>query len=281
MKRIILAVITVLTFTQLSGFCVEEVNSDETKQYEFSGNLYQANSQNEIWNNKEEVIYSVFFPQENKEKTKAIIVCPGGGYENVAFEYEGVEVAKFFAENGYVGIALKYRLPQTLHREYPFEDLKEMIKLVQSKKKEWNIDEIGVMGFSAGGHLAALYSTTAEKKYRPDFTILGYPVITMEDNITHYDSRHNLLGDDETAYDEYSAEKHVTKKTPRTFTFVSQYDELVPVKNSQLYNEALTEKGIPNELHIYPTGGHGWAGDKDYEYLQTNNEALLEWLKTF
>ena len=224
-----------------------------------------------------------FSPPIEKATGVAVILCPGGGYARLAIDHEGSGVAKWLNELGIAGIVLKYRLPSdaimTNKSIGPLQDVQEAIRIVRRNSKQWNLNpnKIGVMGSSAGGHLASTASTHFNKKVyesdsisaRPDFAILLYPVISMNNDITHSGSRKNLLGENpgEQLVEHFSNELQVTSETPPTFLVHAADDKTVPVQNSINYFTALKKYSIPSELHIFEKGGHGFglAINKDTE----------------
>ena len=215
----------------------------------------------------------VYHPEKEKANQMAILVCPGGGYGLLAIQHEGYDIAKWYSEQGYVAAVLKYRLPQeelvNTSWEVPLTDAKQGIKKLRENAGAWNIDpaKVGVLGFSAGGHLASSVSVHGEEagggmlSSRPDFSILIYPVISMDPTITHQGSRKNLLGEKlDTEWEEfYSNEKQVTNATPPAFLAHSWDDKAVPAENSIRYAKALNEQGTQVELHLFEKGGHGYG----------------------
>ena len=238
---------------------------------------------------------TIYFPEKRKSKCTVVIICPGGGYERLSVDNEGTDIAGWLNQNGITGIILKYRLPNdTIMKDKkigPLQDLQEAVRLVRRRASEWKIDpnKIGVIGFSAGGHLASTLSTRFNEKIydsdttsaRPDFVILGYPVITMSELNTHTGSRRNLLGKspDLVLVEYFSNELHVLKNTPPTFIFQAEDDKTVPVQNSIDYYIALKNKGVAAELHIYPKGGHGFGLAKNKGTESTWPESCINWLK--
>ena len=230
----------------------------------------------------------VYKPLNNKSLTSAVIICPGGGYSYLSFNHEGVAVAKWFAERGITGVVLKSRLPDdrmmTNKEDVPLQDAKQAIRILRERSAEFNIDQdkIGIMGFSAGGHLAASLSTQFNECEKPDFSILIYPVISM-DNGTHIGSRKTLLGvdADSTLMRKYSCEKNITSSTPPAFLVHAANDHVVPYKNSVLYYEALIANKVRNsEIHIFPNGDHGFGMAQDLPGNISKWTDLLEnWLK--
>lgn len=220
---------------------------------------------------------TAFFPDADKAQGTAVIICPGGGYSYLVMNQEGTEIAQAFNKKGIAAFVLKYRLPndkimpdKTIG---PLQDAQQAIKIVRERAAEWHIDasKIGIMGFSAGGHLASTASTHFNDKVidnknntslRPDFSILIYPVISFDDSLAHKGSRRALMGKDTTSgqkRDFYSNEKQVTSATPPTFLLHCEDDRVVPVGNSISYYESLIRNGVKAELHIYPSGGHGFG----------------------
>lgn len=213
---------------------------------------------------------------------KAVIVCPGGGYQGLAMDYEGTDFAKWFNEYDIVGFVLKYRMPNG-RSNVPLADAEQAMKIVRQHAHEWKIDPeaIGIMGSSAGGHLASTLATHAlTPQTRPNFQILLYPVITMNTTYTHQGSRNSLLGANPPAslVNKFSNEKQVKSTTPKAFVVVSAADELVPVKNSLDYTQALIDKKVPVSLHVYPGGFHGFGHKNTFEDYEIWHNELLNWL---
>lgn len=245
-----------------------------------------------------------YLPAKDKATGAAVMICPGGGYSILAAEHEGSEVAKWFTDQGIAAFVLKYRLPNeaimTNQHEVPLIDAMQGIRMIRRDAAQYGIDpnRIGVMGFSAGGHLAATLAThwhqpepasVAQAKglqsisAQPNFAILMYPVITFGEK-AHTGSRDKLLGKlntdaEKLAY--YSNEQQVTKQTPPTLLVHAMDDKGVPVENSINFYLACLKNGVPAEMHLYPTGGHGFG-------LRTANkgsvdnwpEAAKGWLKS-
>ena len=220
---------------------------------------------------------TIFLPAKEKANGAAVVICPGGGYGINANSHEGTDVAKEFVKSGIAAIVLKYRIPndETMVDKTigPLQDAQQAIKTVREKAKEWNINpaRIGIMGFSAGGHLASTAGTFFDKpvidnkentSLRPDFLILVYPVINFNDSsIAHKGSAQNLLGKNASAakLKEYSNELNVSDKTPPTFLLHASDDNGVSPRNSIVFYEALLKHHIPAELHIYQNSGHGFG----------------------
>lgn len=219
---------------------------------------------------------TIYRPSKQKNKGVAVIICPGGGYSGLAATHEGKEVAERFAQWGITAFVLKYRLPNDaimVNKSIgPLQDAQRAFQLVKQRAAEWSVDsaKIGIMGFSAGGHLASTAAThfntvVIDNKenisLRPAFAILGYPVISFADSITHRGSRDNLLGKNASAKEliYYSNELQVTPQTPPTFLIHAGDDVVVPVQNSLFFYSALARNKVPAELHVYPKGGHGFG----------------------
>ena len=219
---------------------------------------------------------TVFLPAKEKANGTAVIIYPGGGYWVNAIVHEGYDFAKKFNEWGVTAFVVKYRIPNDItmwEKEIgPLQDAQQAIKIVRQRAVEWNIKPnlIGIMGFSAGGHLASSAGTHFQKSYipneehislRPGFMILGYPVISFQENIAHMGSREQLIGKNpvKEKIDFYSNELQVTKETPPTFLMHASDDDVVKVENSVSFYQSLIKNGVPAELHIYQKGGHGFG----------------------
>lgn len=227
---------------------------------------------------------TVFLPDEKRATGRAIVCCPGGGYSHLAMQHEGTDWAQFFNGQGIALIVLKYRMPHG-HYTVPAEDAEEAIRLVRRNAAAWHVNpqDIGIMGFSAGGHLASTVATHATGEAAPNFQILFYPVISMEQGTAHQGSRDNLLGKGpkRKLVNEYSNEQHITKHTPRCFLALAHDDRVVSPVNSLNYYEQLFAKGIPASMHIYPSGGHGFGIRQSFTYHFEMMLDLKAWLKSF
>ncbi len=225
----------------------------------------------------------VYLPQK-QQSTKAVVICPGGGYGHLAMNHEGYDWGAFFNEQGIAAIVLKYRMPNG-NREVPMSDVYEAIRYTKEHALEWNIDpeQIGIMGFSAGGHLASTVATHASEELRPAFQILFYPVVSMESKYGHGGSRKQFLGEKATEElkKEFSNEYQVDSLTPRAFIALSDDDKGVVPMNSIRYYSALKEKEIPAAMYIYPSGGHGWGMKDSFKFRSEMLNELKTWLTTF
>lgn len=226
---------------------------------------------------------SITVYKANKPNGMAIIMCPGGGYARLAMNHEGHDMAPWLNAQGITYVVLKYRMPNS-HYEVPLSDAEQAIRLVRQHAAEWGVrpDRIGIMGASAGGHLAASLATLySSDETRPDFQILFYPVISMQPGITHGGSRQNLLGENpsQELENKYTLEKQVNKRTPQAFIMLSADDGAVPPANGIHYFEALLQHQVPATLHVYPTGGHGWGFRDAFTYKRQWTGELEKWLR--
>ena len=238
---------------------------------------------------------TVFLPRTMTASTPAMIVCPGGGYGALAANHEGRQVANFLNSLGMAAFVLRYRLGPRYHHPVELGDVQRAIRTVRSHAREWRLDpsRIGVMGFSAGGHLAMTASTwferansTAEdpvdrESSRPDFAVLGYPVISMTAAWTHQGSKRNLLGEvpDPDLAKRLSGELAVQKDTPPTFIFQTNEDTSVPAENAVQYYLALRQAGVPAEMHVFEKGAHGVGLANDNPALSPWSALLANWLR--
>ncbi len=236
---------------------------------------------------------TVFLPAKNKANGTAVIIFPGGGYWIVAATHEGSDVAKKFTEMGVTAFVVKYRIPNLawmINPEIgPMQDGQQAIKMVRENAAKWNIktDQIGVLGFSAGGHLASTIGTHFNQvlipnknntSVRPDFMILVYPVISLSKALGHQGSREQLLGKNATAEKiaEYSNELHVTMQTPPTLLFHASDDDVVSSMNSVEFYNALLKNKVPAEMHLYQKSGHAFG-----LYLKNSKELWMERCKNW
>jgi acetyl esterase/lipase len=226
--------------------------------------------------NISEPTLNVYLPDAKLATGAAVIICPGGGYGMESYRLEGTNIAETFQKNGVAAFILKYRLPSDSimpdKSVGPLQDAQQAIKTVRERASEWKINpaKIGIMGFSAGGHLASTAGTHFDKAYipnaentslRPDFMILVYPVISMQDGLTHGGSRNNLLGKSpsEEQIVLFSNDLQVTANTPPTWLTHTGDDTAVPVENSIRFYQQLIKNKVPAEMHLYPSGNHGFV----------------------
>ncbi len=243
----------------------------------------------------------VFLPAKQNANGQAVLIFPGGGYEMLAYDWEGTDIAKFLNGKGIAGIVVKYRLPTgdtfgAVKHNVPLIDAQRAMRLVRSMAPKFNIrpDKIGVLGFSAGGHLASTLGTQYNRVVyepkdgidkltaKPDFMALAYPVIVFGQEKTHQGSQDNLIGKNanEDLINQYSIEKQVTKETPPTFLVHASDDLAVPVENSLALYKALKDNKVLATMHLYPNGGHGFSLARKNKLLRSWTERLFEWLET-
>lgn len=266
----------------------KEMDLEETSVRE--GILRIANVQNPT--------IEVYLPTRQIATGKAVLIFPGGGYGILAYDWEGTDFAKWLNAQGIAGIVVKYRLPKseslTDPKEVPLLDAQRAMRLARHHAAEWSIDpaQIGVMGFSAGGHLASTVSTQYKHEVdrpkdaidalsaRPDFSILVYPVISFRDASAHSGSRNALIGENasQELVDRFSGELNVNAETPPTFLVHAQDDAGVPIENSFLYYKALHQNKVKASLHIYPTGSHGFGFGLGKGSLDGWRVVLLGWM---
>ena len=237
---------------------------------------------------------TVWLPAEGKGNGAAMVVAPGGGYGGLAMDHEGAQIAQWLNDNGIAAFILQYRHAPNYAHPYPITDASRALRTVRARAGEWKVDpaKIGMIGFSAGGHLTATLATQwadgdannadpiERVSSRPDFVCLCYPVITMSDPYTHKGSRKNLLGDNpaQEMIDKMSAEKNVNEKTPPTFIFFTQDDQAVPIQNGLMFYDALCAHKVPAEIHVYLHGKHGVGLAQTDPVLSTWPKHFIDWL---
>ena len=217
----------------------------------------------------------------DKPNGMALLMCPGGGYFGVSFKHEGSDMAKDLNDAGITLAVLKYRVPNG-HNEIPSDDARKALEILKAHASEYGIDpgKIGVGGASAGAHLAATVANHPGD-VKPAFQVMVYPVVTMEAGVTHQGSRDLLLGKKPSRkmVDRYSNEKQVTASTVPAFIAVSQNDDVVHLKNSIDYFQALVAHDVPVSFHVYPDGGHGWLYRPDFKWHDQFVGELLKWMQ--
>ena len=241
---------------------------------------------------------AVFLPSRKNATGEAVVVCPGGGYHILAYDWEGSDIARWLNSKGIAAFVLKYRLPGSSNnivpRLSPLMDAQRAMRMVRANAEHWNLDpdKIGIMGFSAGGHLASTLSTHFDGgdpdnadpiervSCRPDFSILIYPVISFSDEITHAGSKEALIGEnpDEELVEYYSNELQITGDTPPAILIHSADDAAVPVENSLAYYNALRKYNKQSELHLYPYGGHGFSLAIGRGHLSSWTDRVIDWI---
>ena len=231
-----------------------------------------------------EATLTVYPAPKGRNTGMAVIACPGGGYSHLATAHEGHDQAAWYNAQGITFAVLVYRLPN-MHKEVPLSDAQQAIRIMRQRGAEWGVspNKIGIQGSSAGGHLAATAAThfDAEETVRPDFQILFYPVVSLDNEITHQGTRNWLLGKtpDEETVRHYCNELQVTPRTPQAFILHSSDDRAVPVENSLRYYRALVQNKVPVTMHLSPVGGHGWGFRDSFPYKAQWTNELEKWLR--
>lgn len=242
---------------------------------------------------------AVFLPDKANNTGKGVLIFPGGGYRILAYDWEGTDIAKWLNLNGIAAFVVKYRLPDSKSlvnaHEVPLMDAQRAMRIVRGMHEKWNVkgDGIGIIGFSAGGHLAATLGTLYDHKTydaadkfdslsaRPDFMVLMYPVISFKSNSVHQGSREALLGKmpDTTLINRYSAELQIRDDSPPALLVHATDDTAVPVENSLLFYKGLKDKGVSATLHVYAKGGHGFSLARENPYLNSWTGLVISWLR--
>ena len=273
-----------------SGTIPNSVNTGKMEKSEKKDIILISNVQNPD--------IAVYLPSRRFATGQAVVICPGGGYRVLAYDLEGTDIARYLNSIGVAGIVLKYRLPisgnSLVPHKSPLMDAQRAMRLVRQNAGNWNIspDKIGVMGFSAGGHLASTLGThfdygsksssdsVERQSCRPDFMILMYPVISLTDSLVHTGSGQALLGNnpDKNLSIYYSNELQVHEDTPPTFIAQADNDSGVPTENSLLMYRALHRKKIPVELHVLSEGEHGFGLALNNEHVHSWTNSLRLWL---
>ncbi len=225
----------------------------------------------------------VYLPEDSVKNGMAILVCPGGGYRVLSLGQEGYDWAEHFTKQGIATIVLSYRMPMGV-TEVPISDATEAMRLIRENASKWGINpqKVGIMGSSAGGHLASTIATHNDEATRPNFQILFYPVISMDKAVTHLDSHNCLIGENASKQleDKYSNALQVSSTTPPAIILLSDDDFLVPPRNSAEYYLALKNAKVKASMHVYPSGGHGWGCGKWFKYHKEMMQDLQIWLDT-
>ena len=253
-------------------------------QQTFTMNLWTGKASEKSVDKSDTAKVMVFLPEKKKATGRAVVICPGGGYAGLSMQSEGTDWAAFLNNMGIAAFVLKYRLPHG-KPEVPVSDAEEAMKLVRRNASAWGINpkDVGIMGFSAGGHLASVLAVHGEKGAKPDFQILFYPVITMMQEFTHQGSHDNLLGTNAKRKKEqqYSSDMHVTRVTPRALIMLCDDDHVVQPSNGVNFYTELYRHDVPASLHVFPDGGHGWGAKIGFKYHLEMIFLLKAWLGSF
>ena len=254
--------------------------------------LWPNGASNTNGDDKDKAELTIYLPDAKKATGRAVVCCPGGGYTHLAMDHEGHQWASFFNNQGIALIVLKYRMPHG-DRFVPISDAEEAMKTVRRNAAAWHINpaDVGIMGFSAGGHLASTIATHSTGDAAPNFQILFYPVITMDPGYTHKGSRDNFLGtfgdgkkdqkEMKKLEADYSNDLQVNRTTSRAFLALSDDDKAVPAANGFNYYQQLYKHDVPASIHIYPTGGHGWGYRESFAFHYNVIFELKAWLESF
>lgn len=247
-------------------------------------NLWTGNAPNDNGDAQDTAKVWIYRPTGSYNSGRCVVICPGGGYQHLSMDNEGRNWAPFFNNMGITTVVLKYRMPHG-NSEVPVSDAEEAIKMVRRNAKDWNINaaNVGIMGFSAGGHLASTVATHSKGEAKPDFQILFYPVITMMPDITHQGSHDNLLGKDAKKKEEklFSNDAQVSRSTPRAFICLADDDHVVLPANGVNYYTELYRHDVPASLHVFPSGGHGFGIREGFKYHTEMELMLKAWLRSF
>lgn len=253
-------------------------------QQKFEMNLWPQGAPNSNGDAADSAKVWVYLPKKEAATGRAVVICPGGGYSHLAMSHEGHDWAPFFNNMGIAAVVLKYRMPHG-NREVPVSDAEEALRLVRRNAQSWGVDaqDVGIMGSSAGGHLASTIATQATGDAAPNFQILFYPVITMMPDITHKGSHDNFLGPEAKKKDEhkYSNDLQVSRVTPRAYIALSDDDHVVLPANGVNYYIELYRHDVPATLHVYPSGGHGWGNRDSFMFHNEMQLDLKAWLRSF
>ncbi len=300
MNKVILSLLTLTLMSSIQGQEIIKLwpnkvpNKNDKQQQESSeqGDI--------LWiTNVSDPTITVYLPTPQLATGQSVLIFPGGGYAGLAFDWEGIDIAKWFNSKGIAAFVVKYRLPEDDYYstpwEVPLQDAQRSMRIVRASATKWKInpDKIGIIGFSAGGHLASTLGThynqdtyvavdaSDKESARPDFMILVYPVISFIDEKIHTGSKDNLIGKkpDKELEKLYSNELQVEANTPPTLLIHASDDEGVPPENSLLFYRALIANNVPAEMHIYPYGGHGFSLATGRGYLSTWPDRMADWLE--
>ena len=227
---------------------------------------------------------TIFFPNEKISARRFLLIIPGGEYDKLNIDDEGLNWVPLLKKLGITTAVLKYRLPHG-NKDVPLADVERAMTILRANADKWNVSEggIGVMGFSAGGHLASYMATHYKDELKPDFQILFYPIITMMDGYADNKVRFEFLGDSpkKKVSRQYSNDMHVTRVTPRALIFLSDNDNVVTPSNGVNYYNELYRHDVPASLYVFPTGGHGWGMDEGFEYHLEMELLLKAWFESF
>lgn len=274
--KIIIAMMALMSTSVMAGEPMRMLLWEDKKpQFESTLKVAQSVDEQGFVANVSLAEMFVYVADKKCNTGKAVVICPGGAYYGVSMESEGRAFAELLAQNGVTAAVLKYRMPNGVH-QVPIEDATRAFEIMQQNADRWGFDadKIGVMGFSAGGHLAS----TMAVRLNPAFAVLFYPVVSAKNGVAHEGSFDSLTGGDLELKHYYSNELHVTPKTPETLIFHCADDNAVPLQNSELFKNALIDNGVLVEMVVFPTGGHGWGMKTDFKYHNKMKSILINFL---
>ncbi len=295
MKRffITLALVAAFTLSASAQKTIVEIpcNADKIIKHWNNSNAPHSNeeTEDEVLNERgafihtSQTVFYLYIADKATATGQAVVICPGGGYGAISMRGEGFALAEYFKSIGVTALVLKYRLPNYGHKEVPLEDAQAALKYLRKNAKKLGVDptKVGIAGSSAGGHLAAYTSTFTPDEEKPAFSVLFYPVISGETCMSHHGTFHRLLGKTHASYirEKYSLHTQVTPTTPPAILILSSDDAVVPPISSIRYYDALKHYGVKASIHIYPEGGHGWAGRPGFKYEKSWQHELKRWME--
>ncbi|MBQ6651785.1 MAG: alpha/beta hydrolase [Prevotella sp.] len=270
---------------RLSILClILTVSLFASAQRTFDVDLWNGSPRVASNDDQDQAMLRVFLPEAKRATGRAIVICPGGSYRGLAIDHEGYDWGPFLATQGIAAIVLKYRMPHG-NCQVPISDAEQAMRLVRANAENWNIsaNDVGIMGFSAGGHLASTLATHSKGDARPDFQILFYPVISMQPGYTHKESHDNFLGSYTTKSEErnFSNDLQVSRNTPRALIILSDDDDVVEPNNGVNYYTELYRHDVPASLYVYPSGGHGYGIKPTFRFHIEMLLNIKAWLKSF
>lgn len=272
------------TIKQVLTLCFLLISAGAMAQRSFTMNVWQGRAPHATSDKQDTAKVWVYLPDAKKATGRCILVCPGGGYGMLAMDHEGRSWAPFFNQMGIACVVLKYRMPHGV-TEAPISDAEEAMRIIRRNATAWHVNpnDIGIMGSSAGGHLASTVATHAKQDAKPNFQVLFYPVISMMPDCTHLGSHDNLLGKKASKKDEreYSNDMQVNRSTPPAIILLSDDDDVVQPANGLNYYAELYRHDVRASLHIYPSGGHGWGINTSFRYHIPMMLDLKAWLESF
>ncbi|WP_282036004.1 alpha/beta hydrolase [Saccharicrinis aurantiacus] len=300
-RTLIAAIVVLLTMSSMAQEQIPLWDIKELPNYQKSKEKEIIPERDILWIEKIQTpSIQPFIPTQKNANGMAVLICPGGGYRGLAYDWEGTDYAKWLNSRGIAAFVLRYRLPEAASivtpYKAPLQDAQRAMRWIRSNAAKYHVDanKVGVIGSSAGGHLASSIGTHYEMPIydrkdsidalsaRPDFMMLIYPVISMQEGLTHKGSKKNLLGKNPSPelVEEFSNELQVTNDTPPTFMVHSADDKAVPVENSIRMYQALVKHKVSATMHLFPTGGHGYSMGLSREGAPHWTKLAEDWFAT-